>query len=96
MTHTLTIYGKNVRVSVQSKDLNAKAAAEVAAHFSKTVSQALLDAPHVGVMREHQLIEVGVDLLEKVPAPQAAEEVLKPKKAAAKKDAKKTRGFFRL
>ncbi len=57
MTHTLTIYGPNVRISVQTKDLRTKAAAEVVAHFKQTISQALLDAPHVGVMREHQVLE---------------------------------------
>ena len=66
MTHTLTIYGKDVRVSVQTKGLGVKAASEVTAHFSKTISQALLDAPHVGVLREQQVIELDAELLEKV------------------------------
>lgn len=75
MTHTLTIYGKDVRVSVQTKGLGVKAASEVTAHFSKTISQALLDAPHVGVLREQQVIELDAELLEKVeeaPATPAA------------------------
>ena len=75
MTHTLTIYGKDVRVSVQTKGLGVKAASEVTAHFSKTISQALLDAPHVGVLREQQVIELDAELLEKVeeaPAPEEA------------------------
>ena len=61
MIHTLTIYGKNVRVSVQSTGLNVKAASEVQAHFLKTVGQAVLDAPHVGTMKEHQRAEVTDD-----------------------------------
>ncbi len=55
--HTLTIYGKNLRVIVQAKGLNQKQGSEVAAHFEKTIGQAILDAPHVGIMREHQIIE---------------------------------------
>jgi len=57
MTHQLTVYGKDLRVIVQMKGLSEKAASEVRAHFEKTVSQAILDAPHIGVMKEHQLSE---------------------------------------
>lgn len=94
MTDTLTIYGNKVRVIVQTKGLSPKAASEVAAHFEKTIAQTILDAPHVGTMREHQITERGSDAPEPA-APEAAPET--PKKAAkkAKKTTKKTRGFFR-
>ncbi len=106
MTHTLTVYGSKVRVIVQTKDLSVKAASEVAAHFEKTLSQSILDAPHVGTMREHQVISRRDDdspdeglvtgareIME--PEKQPAETPKKAEKKAEKKAPKKMRGFYR-
>ena len=74
MTHQLTVYGKDLRVSVQMKGLSEKAASEVRSHFEKTVSQAILDAPHIGVMKEHQLSEFSHVFAEAPESKEAARE----------------------
>ena len=83
MTHTLTVYGKDLRVVVQMKGLNAKQASEVRAHFQATVSQAILDAPHVGIMKEHQISEFTDDLKAPEPAPRLAKKPPEPKATPA-------------